>query len=269
MLPETPQPFDVLMNQLGLTNAQLVNASTEQLSFKMVQKGRKGRRITPNVQDKILNALLKLKPDLKVRRRDMFRYDLNESSLAALQEALALIQKNKIKYPQYIDRLNEAGINRYAVEVASHRTTFYGPGGEAHVMQSGQTNSHAPGSYNEAALRAAITDAQKAAIDYPTFLKKIYEAGIGVYEVNIYDRKIVYKSNEHSYRENIPSSDAVPEAADAQKEAKPIEKKIAKTKAGEKPKKKKKPGVVRKTRKARLKTRKLFFQKKKNKRKRA
>lgn len=53
------------MTQQGLTNADLVKASTQQLTFKMVQKGRKGRPLTPNVQKKILNALLRAKPDLK------------------------------------------------------------------------------------------------------------------------------------------------------------------------------------------------------------
>jgi hypothetical protein len=52
-----PQPLDEVMKRLGLTNENVVSASTEQLSFKMLQKGRKGRRLTPNVQKKILNAV--------------------------------------------------------------------------------------------------------------------------------------------------------------------------------------------------------------------
>ncbi len=55
-----PQPLEEVMRRFNLTAAQLVEASTEQLSFKMIQKGRKGRRLTPNVQKKILNALRKV-----------------------------------------------------------------------------------------------------------------------------------------------------------------------------------------------------------------
>ena len=51
------QPLDDLMIALGLDNHDLVDASTEQLTHKMVQKGRKGRRLTRNVQLKILHAL--------------------------------------------------------------------------------------------------------------------------------------------------------------------------------------------------------------------
>ncbi len=45
------------MTRLGLSNADLVKASTEQLTFKMIQKARKGKPLTPNVQNKILAAL--------------------------------------------------------------------------------------------------------------------------------------------------------------------------------------------------------------------
>ncbi len=50
------------MTELGLSNADLVKASTEQLTFKMVQKARKGKLLTPNVQNKILAALKTLVP---------------------------------------------------------------------------------------------------------------------------------------------------------------------------------------------------------------
>src|SRR3989344_2796425 len=57
------QPLEALLTRLGLTNADLVRASTQQLSFKMVQRGRKGRKLTPNIQRKILNALHAAAPD--------------------------------------------------------------------------------------------------------------------------------------------------------------------------------------------------------------
>ena len=56
-LENGPQPLNEVMERLGLTNADLVAASTRQLSFKMLQKGRKGRRLTAHAQKKILTAL--------------------------------------------------------------------------------------------------------------------------------------------------------------------------------------------------------------------
>jgi hypothetical protein len=69
------QPLDALMTRLGLSNHDLVSASKEQLTHKMVQKGRKGRYLTPNVKTKILNALHNAVPeDQRFAHRDLFNY---------------------------------------------------------------------------------------------------------------------------------------------------------------------------------------------------
>ncbi len=60
------------MTRLGLTNADLVKASTEQLTFKMVQKARKGKLLTPNVQQKILTALQTVRPEDNLALKDIF-----------------------------------------------------------------------------------------------------------------------------------------------------------------------------------------------------
>ena len=51
------QPLDFIMEEKGLKNHDLVAASTEGLTHKQVQKGRQGRRLTRNIQDKIIAAL--------------------------------------------------------------------------------------------------------------------------------------------------------------------------------------------------------------------
>jgi hypothetical protein len=53
------QPIDALLTELGVGNHDLVAASTEQLTHKQVQKARKGRQLSPNLQRKVLNALQK------------------------------------------------------------------------------------------------------------------------------------------------------------------------------------------------------------------
>ena len=52
-----PQPLDQILTDLGVENRDLVTASTEQLTHKQVQKGRKGRRLTSKLQKKIAVAL--------------------------------------------------------------------------------------------------------------------------------------------------------------------------------------------------------------------
>lgn len=51
------QPLDAILEERGLKNHDLVAASKDGLTHKQVQKGRKGRRLTRNIQDKIVAAL--------------------------------------------------------------------------------------------------------------------------------------------------------------------------------------------------------------------
>lgn len=51
------QPLAAIMAGKGLKPNDLVTASTEQITHKMVSRAAKGRRLTPHVQAKILAAL--------------------------------------------------------------------------------------------------------------------------------------------------------------------------------------------------------------------
>ena len=69
------QPLDTLMTGLGVKNADLVSASTEQLTHKVIQKGRRGRRLTLNAKSKILRALNTLNPEKQYTLKELFNYD--------------------------------------------------------------------------------------------------------------------------------------------------------------------------------------------------
>ena len=68
------QPIDALMTKLNISNAELVAASTRQLTFKVVQKARKGKPLTPNLQMKVLEAMNALKPERAFSLKDLFNY---------------------------------------------------------------------------------------------------------------------------------------------------------------------------------------------------
>ena len=50
------QPLDQMVENWGLTNHQIVEVSTEQLTHKQVQRARKGRRLTLKMMMKITRA---------------------------------------------------------------------------------------------------------------------------------------------------------------------------------------------------------------------
>ncbi len=53
------QPIARIMAEHELKASDIVSASTEQITHKMISKACKGRKLTPNVQKKVLNALNK------------------------------------------------------------------------------------------------------------------------------------------------------------------------------------------------------------------
>lgn len=67
------QPVKRIMDTLGLKPNDLVKASSEQITHKMVNKAMKGRRLTPNVRQKILNAMNKA-ADKTYSLTDLFNY---------------------------------------------------------------------------------------------------------------------------------------------------------------------------------------------------
>ncbi len=68
------QPLDKIMDELGLKNHDLVAVSTDGLTHKQVKKGRKGRRLTRNLRDKICVSLSSA-TGKKYACSDLFNYD--------------------------------------------------------------------------------------------------------------------------------------------------------------------------------------------------
>lgn len=67
------QPISDIMDKAKVTAHDLVSASTEQITHKMVARACKGRRLTTKVQHKVCNALnVVLKKDYSVG--DIFNY---------------------------------------------------------------------------------------------------------------------------------------------------------------------------------------------------
>jgi hypothetical protein len=67
------QPIGKIMALYGLKAQDLVASSTEQITHKMISRAVKGRRLTLNVQSKILNALNKV-TGKEHKLNDLFSY---------------------------------------------------------------------------------------------------------------------------------------------------------------------------------------------------
>lgn len=68
------QPLDQVLTELGLQNSDLIGNSTEQLTFKVVAKGRRGRCLTLKAQMKILHALNAAQDQKSYELKELFNY---------------------------------------------------------------------------------------------------------------------------------------------------------------------------------------------------
>jgi len=69
------QPLAGVMAEHGLVNRDLVAASPEQITHKMVARAVKGRRLTLNTMTKIVAALNAAVAPARYRTRDLFDYE--------------------------------------------------------------------------------------------------------------------------------------------------------------------------------------------------
>jgi len=67
------QPIMKIMTDRGLTRGDLVARSPENITFKMVSRACKGRKLTPHVKQKILHAL-NLAANQPFKLSDLFNY---------------------------------------------------------------------------------------------------------------------------------------------------------------------------------------------------
>lgn len=67
------QPIAKIMALYGLKANDIVASSTEQITHKMISRAVKGRRLTPGVQSKILNAINRA-TGKQHQLKDLFNY---------------------------------------------------------------------------------------------------------------------------------------------------------------------------------------------------
>jgi uncharacterized protein YbcV (DUF1398 family) len=98
-----------------------------------------------------------------------------------------------ITFPEVVQQMAAAGVERYAVDLVRHETTYYDDKGDTH--RSSHPMSEPPAiavEFSPKAVREALHSIQSGAIQYPEFLRHIMAAGTVGYSVYIKGRKAIY-----------------------------------------------------------------------------
>src|SRR5690606_3794125 len=97
--------------------------------------------------------------------------DMEEKAIIAVRDCAEGSEEGRLTFPEVLARLASVGIERYRVDFARGEKTFYGAGGESHVLAGRKL---APGNgFSSERIAAAVKASQAKQIDYKTFCAEI------------------------------------------------------------------------------------------------
>lgn len=98
----------------------------------------------------------------------------------------------RFTFPQVVDKLTEAGVERYHADLCRLERTYYMPDGGSHVVGTDAHGEKPADEFDTRGVVAALREVQARKIDYRTFCDKILVAGCIGYIVSIAGRRAVY-----------------------------------------------------------------------------
>lgn len=102
-------------------------------------------------------------------------------------------------FPKIVERLMQAGVERYHADLSRHEKTYYLPNGDSHAAndakymeQAGVPKQSIPEQFQPEAIRAALLSIQHQQIGYAEFLRRIMAAGTVSYYVYLTGKHVDY-----------------------------------------------------------------------------
>lgn len=113
-------------------------------------------------------------------------------TVTVMRECKELSLQGKIPFPEVVRRLQEAGVERYHVDLTRDETTYYLSCGESHVFATGGPRDLISEQFDGAAVEGAVRTIQRGEIIFPDFLRRIMAAGCVGYFTQIAGRRVQY-----------------------------------------------------------------------------
>ena len=97
-----------------------------------------------------------------------------------------------LTFPQVLGKLQEAGVERYLVDLVRGDRTYYRADGKSCVVSGSPIGLSPAAAFDAAGVEAAIRASQARAIDYGEFCRRVVDAGCVGYVVSLLGRRAVY-----------------------------------------------------------------------------
>ena len=116
-----------------------------------------------------------------------------------IDEVFTLARAGIISFPEYLSRIARAGVERYTVDLL-RRSVVYEGLGRTYAKSMPEQYSVRPG-FNEGGVKKAVASIQARGIDYPEFLKRLADAGVERYAVDVATKNVTYSGGGKSHSE--------------------------------------------------------------------
>lgn len=123
---------------------------------------------------------------------------MNPQTAKIARDCLAGSADGTLAFPQVVATLADAGIESYSVDFRRRAAIYYSNDGDSIALEAHAIDTPIAPALDEAALRAAIGEAQRLApgYTYRGFCEKAAAAGCAFYVVSMLGRRAVYAGRD-------------------------------------------------------------------------
>ncbi len=111
---------------------------------------------------------------------------------SAMHAVMTETQAGKLRFPDVVGRLLQAGVESYFVDFARSKETLYMADGQTHSERMTLACDTVAEQYSAEGILAAIRGAQADTVRYPEFVKRSTAAGVIGYWAFLTGKKVVY-----------------------------------------------------------------------------
>ncbi len=124
----------------------------------------------------------------------------------AIHAVIMESQAGKLRFPEVVSRLVDAGVESYFVDFARGQDTIYLANGESHTEAMMLPMKPIAQDFSNDGIIAAIRGAQADTIRYPEFAERSAAAGVIAYWAFLTGRKVVYFGRKgEAHTEEFPA----------------------------------------------------------------
>lgn len=117
---------------------------------------------------------------------------MNADVRTIVEECTKASDDARLAFPQIVQNLMAAGVERYRADLLRAEKTYYLPDGGSHVVTNAPLDRAPAHAFSAAGVEAAVRASQAGKITYKEFCTRIAEAGCVDYLVSLAGRRAVY-----------------------------------------------------------------------------